>query len=154
MRSGQYIHALGRRSFEPSQPATSDDAELPLPSEQSQERQRQLVKAQNDVLATVGVCLRETKSSLENRESRRLENDVGILISALDMVAAYVVSWPLVGVRNRLQVSPMSKDLRWGGEGRYDGERRHELMLGTRRLGQLRICGTAMLSGWRGERRQ
>lgn len=113
MRSGQYIQALGRRSFEPSQPATSADPEHPLPSEQSQERQRQLVKAQNDVLATVGVCLRETKTSLVNRENRRLENDVGILVSALDMVAAYVVSWPLVGIRNQLQAFRTPPNMRY-----------------------------------------
>ncbi|TGZ85102.1 hypothetical protein EX30DRAFT_361015 [Ascodesmis nigricans] len=104
MRSSQYIHALGRRSFEPSQPATSTDASQPTPAELAQERQRDLVKAQNDVLATVGVCLRATKNSIDNQESERWENDVGVLISAWDTVFAYVVSWPVFGVRNRLQV--------------------------------------------------
>jgi len=102
MRSGSYIQALGRQSFEPSQPALPNTFN-PLPSQQSQERQRQLIKAQNDVLATVGVCLRDTKQSLEKTESLMAENEVGLLVGAVDLTVTYLASWPLVGIRNRLQ---------------------------------------------------
>ena len=103
MRSGSYIQALGRQSFEPSQPALSNTFNL-IPSQQSQERQRQLIKAQNDVLATVGVCLRDTKQSFEKSESLMAENEVGLLVGAVDLTVTYLASWPLVGIRNRLQV--------------------------------------------------
>ena len=125
MRSGTYIQALGRQSFEPSQPRpaaapppppppddrdgirddTAVTADAP-PSEQSRERQRELVKAQNDVLATVGVCLRDTKTDLAQAESEIVENRAGLLLGAVDLTATYLASWPLIGIRNRLQVVP------------------------------------------------
>jgi hypothetical protein len=104
MRSGSYIQALGRQSFEPSQPTASDDSDLPLPSEQSHERQRQLIKAQNDVLATVGVCLRDTKQDIEHAENVMAENEAGLFLGAVDLTVTYLASWPLIGIRNRLQV--------------------------------------------------
>lgn len=131
MRSGTYIQALGRQSFEPSQPrpaaavpppplddgeggrddaanaAAAAAADTP-PSEQSHERQRVLVKAQNDVLATVGVCLRDTKTDLaQQAESMHIENRAGLLLSAVDLTATYLATWPLIGIRNRLQVVPL-----------------------------------------------
>lgn len=108
MRNGSYIRALGRQSFEPSQGPSNSDNELPdhgsSTSEQSQENQRHLIKAQNDVLATVGVCLRDTKQSLDTSEAIMQENEVGLLVGAIDLTVTYLASWPLVGIRNRLQV--------------------------------------------------
>lgn len=133
MRSGTYIQALGRQSFEPSQPRPAAAPPPPLddgeggrddaataaaaaaaadapPSEQSHERQRVLVKAQNDVLATVGVCLRDTKTDLaQQAESVHIENRAGLLLSAVDLTATYLATWPLIGIRNRLQV-PLPPD--------------------------------------------
>lgn len=107
MRNGSYIRALGRQSFEPSQGPPNSDNELPdngsSTSEQSQENQRRLIKAQNDVLATVGVCLRDTKC-LDLSEAIMQENEVGLLVGAVDLTVTYLTSWPLVGIRNRLQV--------------------------------------------------
>ncbi|KAI5779521.1 hypothetical protein EDC01DRAFT_670502 [Geopyxis carbonaria] len=108
MRSGQYIRALGRQSFEPSSPSAQPPA-----SSQSQSRQRSLIAAQNDVLATVGVCLRETKHSLEASESLMAENEAGLVVGALDLTTTYLASWPLVGIRNRLQT--------YRGGGGFDG---------------------------------
>ncbi|KAH8149645.1 uncharacterized protein LAJ45_06276 [Morchella importuna] len=106
MRNGSYIRALGRQSFEPSQGPSVPDIESPdhgsSTSEQSQEMQRRLIKAQNDVLATVGVCLRDTKGQ-ETSEAIMQENEVGLLVGAVDLTITYLASWPLVGIRNRLQ---------------------------------------------------
>ncbi|KAF8247599.1 hypothetical protein K440DRAFT_628487 [Wilcoxina mikolae CBS 423.85] len=113
MRSGSYIQALGRQSFEPSQPTASDDHDLSLPSEQSHERQRQLIKAQNDVLATVGVCLRDTKQDLEHAENVMAENETGLFLGAVDLTVTYLASWPLIGIRNRLQTYRMYENLRY-----------------------------------------
>jgi hypothetical protein len=104
MRNGSYIRALGRHSFEPSQPASDADTSGSSTCEQSQEMQRRLIKAQNDVLATIGVCLRDTKHSHDLSESIKQENEVGLLVGAVDLTVTYLASWPLVGIRNRLQV--------------------------------------------------
>jgi len=105
MRSGNYIQALGRQSFQPSQPASaSSPRDEMLPSEQANERQRELIKAQNDVLATVGVCLRDNKQHYEETESRKAEDWAGLYVGVLDLTVTYLASWPLIGIRNRLQV--------------------------------------------------
>ncbi|KAA8901850.1 hypothetical protein FN846DRAFT_908799 [Sphaerosporella brunnea] len=96
MRSGTYIAALGRQSFEPSAPAPSS-------SQQANERQRELIKAQNDVLATVGVCLRDGRRDGDKAADLMVENEVGLAVGAVDSTVTYLASWPLVGVRNRLQ---------------------------------------------------
>ena len=119
MRSGTTIQALGRQSFEPSQPrpaaapsSQSDDrdgvrddtaaaADAPLP-EQSHERQRALIKAQNDVLAAFGLCLRLDLA--QQAKSEYAENRAGLLLFVVDLTATYLAYWPLVGIRNRLQV--------------------------------------------------
>lgn len=31
------------------------------------------------------------------------ENEAGLLVGAMDLVVTYVASWPLVGIRNRMQ---------------------------------------------------
>ena len=103
MRSGSYIQALGRQSFEPSQPAAPLASGAPRPSELSHTLQRQLMKAQNDVLATVGVCLRESKQSADVTDSLYAEQLAGVALSVLGLTATYVATWPLVGLRNRLQ---------------------------------------------------
>ena len=100
MRSGSFIQALGRQSFEPSQPPSGT---LSGPAALANERQRELIKAQNDVLATVGVCLRDTKRDMEKTENTMAENEVGLAVGVLDLVFTYFSSWPLVGIRNRLQ---------------------------------------------------
>lgn len=71
--------------------------------------QRRLIKAQNDVLATVGVCLRDTKQSLDTSEAIMQENEVGLLVGAVDLTVTYLASWPLVGIRSRLQVGNSSR---------------------------------------------
>jgi hypothetical protein len=97
MRSGTYISALGRQSFEPSAPA-------PTSSQQANERQRELIKAQNDVLATVGVCLRDGRRDVDKNTDLMAENQAGLIVGAVDITMTYLASWPLVGIRNRLQV--------------------------------------------------
>ncbi|KAG0131252.1 hypothetical protein HOY82DRAFT_339339 [Tuber indicum] len=103
MRNGSYIRALGRQSFEPSQPASDADSAGSSTCEQSQEMQRRLIKAQNDVLATVGVCRRDTKQNQVLSEAIVEENEIGLLVGAIDLTITYLTTWPLVGVRNRLQ---------------------------------------------------
>lgn len=115
MRNGSYIRALGRQSFEPSQGPSNSESDSPnhssSTSEQSQEMQRRLIKAQNDVLATVGVCLRDTKQSQDISEAIMQENEVGLLVGAVDMTVTYLASWPLIGIRNRLQVGNSHRSL-------------------------------------------
>lgn len=117
MRNGSYIRALGRQSFEPSQGPSNSENDSPdhgsSTSEQSQEMQRRLIKAQNDVLATVGVCLRDTKQSLDQSEAIMQENEVGLLVGAVDLTVTYLASWPLVGIRNRLQVGSFPRPLKY-----------------------------------------
>lgn len=38
-----------------------------------------------------------------DRENQVAENEAGLLVGALDLVGTYVASWPLVGIRNRMQ---------------------------------------------------
>jgi len=115
MRSGNYIQALGRQSFQPSQPASAPSPnDERLPSERANERQRELIKAQNDVLATVGVCLHENKSHHGEAESQKAEDEAGLYIDALDLTVTYLVIWPLIGIRNRLQVCHSRIDSRQG----------------------------------------
>lgn len=103
MRRGNYIRALGQQCFEPSQPSPSPSDENLSASEESQARQGELVKAQNDVLATIGVCSREIKQ-LDKSELVVAENEAGYLVEAADGAVNYLASWPLMGLRNRLQV--------------------------------------------------
>ncbi|CCX33589.1 Similar to hypothetical protein AOL_s00076g151 [Arthrobotrys oligospora ATCC 24927]; acc. no. EGX50387 [Pyronema omphalodes CBS 100304] len=113
MRSGSYIQALGRQCFQPSQPIAADDSDYSQSSNQSNERQRQLIKAQNDVLATVGVCLRETKKEQEQSESTTAENKAGLFLGAVDLTITYLAGWPLIGIRNRLQTYREYEHLRY-----------------------------------------
>ncbi|KAL7267304.1 hypothetical protein RUND412_010120, partial [Rhizina undulata] len=105
MRNGSYIRALGRQSFEPSRPPSSSTDALvqSSTSEESQEMQRRLIKAQNDVLATVGVCLRDTKHHLDKSAEVTQENKVGLIVGAVDLTITYMSGWPLIGIRNRIQ---------------------------------------------------
>jgi len=70
--------------------------------------QRRLIKAQNDVLATVGVCRRDTKQNQVLSEAIVQENEVGLLVGAVDLTITYLTTWPLIGIRNRLQVCGFS----------------------------------------------
>jgi len=69
--------------------------------------QRALRKAQNDVVTTVGVELnkkgRTSRKSAQNAEQER-ENDVGLFLGAVDVASIYFMTWPLIGIRNELQV--------------------------------------------------
>ncbi|RPA91966.1 hypothetical protein L873DRAFT_1780128 [Choiromyces venosus 120613-1] len=113
MRNGSYIRALGRQSFEPSQPTSDTDSAGSSTCEQSQEMQRRLIKAQNDVLATVGVCRRDTKQNQVLSEAIIQENEVGLLVGAVDLTITYLATWPLIGIRNRLQTYRTYEGLRY-----------------------------------------
>jgi len=127
MRNGAYIRALGRMSFEPStlsQPPPEPDAaeqdndsapnnENSSPSGSSSnphppwtELQSELASAQNDVLVTVGLCLRETHPRPKEEKVGLFmkENEVGLIVGALDLTAAYLGGWSLVNLRSRIQV--------------------------------------------------
>lgn len=39
------------------------------------------------------------------------ENEVGLLVGAVDLTITYLASWPLVGIRNRLQVNIHSPEI-------------------------------------------
>lgn len=77
---------------------------------------RSLIHAQNDVLATVGVCVGVRnankaesgplfKSEKEHIESVMHENEVGLVVSTVDIGLLFVATWWIVGMRNRMQVS-------------------------------------------------
>jgi len=124
MRNGAYIRALGRMSFEPStflqpppEPDTSDqnneNNENNSPTGSSSnphppwtELQSELASAQNDVLVTVGLCLRENPRPKEEKTTGLLmkENEVGLIVGALDLTAAYLGGWSLINMRSRIQV--------------------------------------------------
>ena len=129
MRNGAYIRALGRMSFEPSsvsQPPPETDAteqdndsapnnENSSPSGSSSnphphppwtEFQSELASAQNDVLVTVSFYLREThpRPKEETVGLFMKENEVGLIVGALDLTAAYLGGWSLVNLRSRIQV--------------------------------------------------
>jgi len=80
--------------------------------------QRRLIKAQNDVLATVGVCRRDTKQNQVLSEAIVQENEVGLLVGAVDLTITYLTTWPLIGIRNRLQVCEFSGVSTESGGGR------------------------------------
>lgn len=102
MRSGHFIRALGRRSFEPSDPTSRPD------SNRSLALQRATVRAENDVLATVGVCLRTPPAPPlgpppSPHSTTQNENAAGLVIGACDLTITYLATWPLIGIRNRMQ---------------------------------------------------
>lgn len=82
---------------------------------------RQSRRAQNDVLATVGVCVgldengtavrpevHQKESDINNRikvESVMRENEVGLLLVAADIGLFFVGTFWVLGLRQRLQVS-------------------------------------------------
>lgn len=71
------------------------------------ESQVELAAAQNDVLVTVGLCLRENHPRQKKGETTGLlmkENEVGLLVGALDLTAGYLGGWSLISVRSRVQV--------------------------------------------------
>ena len=123
MRNGEYIRALGRMSFEPPESGSleqdnqtienSISTENNSPTRQSgsshprwSELQSELAAAQNDVLVTVGVCLRETGPRTKGEKTGLLmkENEVGLIVGALDLTAAYLGGWSLISIRSRRQV--------------------------------------------------
>ena len=90
---------------EQSSPATQS-AQSTIQSA-ARELQSNLIRAQNDVLATVGVCLAEShqrpNEEIMNQVIR--ENVVGTYVRILEMIAGYLAGWPLIGIRNRAQVT-------------------------------------------------
>lgn len=132
MRNGAYIRALGRMPFEPSQPAppphsepevadqdietteTAPNDENSSPTGSSSnpqppwtEMQSELASAQNDVLVTVGLCLRESHPRPKEEKMGLLmkENEVGLIVGALDLTAAYLGGWSIISMRSRIQVT-------------------------------------------------
>ncbi|KAF8443608.1 hypothetical protein BGX38DRAFT_1143808 [Terfezia claveryi] len=114
MRNGAYIRALGRMPFEPStfsqhraEPDAEQDNESAPNNENSSPTNRphppwtglqsELASAQNDVLVTVGLCLRETHPRPKEEKVGLFmkENEVGLIVGALDLTAAYLGGWSL-----------------------------------------------------------
>ncbi|KAF8475747.1 hypothetical protein BDZ91DRAFT_710238 [Kalaharituber pfeilii] len=68
--------------------------------------QADLTAAQNDVLATIGFYLRMNNPKPKEQDAtNRLmkENEVGLVVGALDLTAAYLGGWSLLSVRSRVQ---------------------------------------------------
>ena len=76
---------------------------------------RDMIRAQNDVLATVGVCYgiaagdkasahNRAKSERDRLESVMRENEVGLFIGAADLGVLFLANWWLDGIRHRIQV--------------------------------------------------
>lgn len=122
MRNGEYIRALGRMSFEPPESGSAEQdsqtienyiiTENNSPTRQSStshprwsELQAELASAQNDVLVTVGVCLRDTPRIKDDKTGLLMrENEAGLIVGALDLTAAYLGGWSLISIRSRIQV--------------------------------------------------
>ena len=122
MRNGEYIRALGRMSFEPPESGSgeqdiqtngnslSTENNSPRQSSSSHPRwsalRSELAIAQNDVLVTVGVCLRDAGPRTKAGKTGLLmkENEVGLIVGALDLTAAYLSGWSLISIRSRIQV--------------------------------------------------
>ena len=69
------------------------------------ELQAELAAAQNDVLVTVGVCLRDTPRVKDDKTGLLMrENEAGLIVGALDLTAAYLGGWSLISIRSRIQV--------------------------------------------------
>lgn len=140
MRNGNYIRALGRIPFAPIESeedsnSTANNPESPTQSSPEETDGRsvatnlgttvstqqsstnalrsELINAQNDVLATVGVYLRDNGSKPREDDTDKVmrENEVGLIVGAVDLTLTYLSSWPLVGIRNRLQVCTIPSSL-------------------------------------------
>ncbi|KAI9795355.1 MAG: hypothetical protein M1833_007203 [Piccolia ochrophora] len=84
---------------------------------------RSQIRAQNDVLATVGVCVgvknanKQTdsqprfKSEKEHLDSIMRENEIGLVVSTTDLGLHFFGTWWIHGLRNRLQTFPMWSDI-------------------------------------------
>ncbi|KAI9781391.1 MAG: hypothetical protein M1839_005985 [Geoglossum umbratile] len=83
---------------------------------------REMVRAQNDVLATVGVCYgiatgdkgsahNRAKSERDRLESVMRENEVGLFIGAADLGVLFLANWWLDGIRHRIQVFKTFSDI-------------------------------------------
>ncbi|KAI9766517.1 MAG: hypothetical protein M1840_006474 [Geoglossum simile] len=83
---------------------------------------RDMIRAQNDVLATVGVCYgiaagdkasahNRTKSERGRLESVMRENEVGLFIGAADLGVLFLANWWLDGIRHRVQVFKTFSDV-------------------------------------------
>ncbi|KAI9809896.1 MAG: hypothetical protein M1825_000329 [Sarcosagium campestre] len=107
--SGQYVQQYDSRGH-PTYPASRAQA-------------RAQIHAQNDVLATVGVCVGvknlnrqadpppRRKSERENIELVMSENETGLIMSGIDVGLLFLTTWWIVGFKNRLQLYPMLSDL-------------------------------------------
>lgn len=86
----------------------------------SEDLDRRSRRAQNDVLATIGVCVQEGQTvhgapsghnaiSPDQSRIRSLirENEIGLLISGFDLAFAGIATICAVGLRNRLQVGAL-----------------------------------------------
>lgn len=77
--------------------------------------QSELASAQNDVLVTVGLFLRETHPRPKEEKVGLFmkENEVGLIVKALDLTAAYLGGWSLVNLRSRLQTLRVYEHVRF-----------------------------------------
>ena len=113
--------ALARTSGSPEPPPASpeqyvqqfDSSGRPI-NPASRTAVREMIRAQNDVLATVGVCYGiaagdKASHSREKPERDHLElvmreNEVGLFIGAADLGVLFLANWWLDGIRHRVQV--------------------------------------------------
>ncbi|RPA85637.1 hypothetical protein BJ508DRAFT_412016 [Ascobolus immersus RN42] len=140
MRNGILIRGLGRRSFEPiatdtnTPPSQSSQQLTPVPPAPASitsngdtitpdvnpfsvpPTQHQLNTAQNEVLRKVSDLLKGKSGKVMDHEELVWENEVGLIVSAVDMAVNYLIFWPLVAIRNRIQTFT-----------RFEGERLRDI---------------------------
>lgn len=128
MRNNILIRGLGRRSFEPVQNDTNAPGSQPSQNSPPESQNRdcsdtntpqpftaepisfdappsahQLNTAQNEVLRKVSELLKGSGGKVLDHEELVWENEVGLIVSAVDMAVNYLIFWPLVAIRNRIQ---------------------------------------------------
>jgi hypothetical protein len=127
MRNGILIRGLGRRSFEPipgtdpNNTPSQSQQQTPIPPESTSTNinastpssednpfshpptAHQLNTAQNEVLRKVSDLLKGKSGKVLDHEELVWENEVGLIVSAVDMAVNYLIFWPLVAIRNRIQ---------------------------------------------------
>jgi hypothetical protein len=123
MRNGIVIRGLGRRCFEPlptdpnNTPSQQSQQQTPIPQDPTSidtipseslpfstpPSAHQLNTAQNEVLRKVSDLLKGKSGKVLDHDELVWENEVGLIVSAVDMAVNYLIFWPLVALRNRIQ---------------------------------------------------